>query len=273
MPQRGFTLVEILVVIAIVGLLSSIIFAITRGTNEQGRIAKGLYFSQHLQNSLGAYAVGIWRFDEGEGTTAYDYSGWDNDGTIYGATYTTDTPSGKGYALSFNGSSDYVNAGTNSIFDFTSEDFTLEAWVKPSSFPSGGRGIVTRGGWQSNGWKMMVTMWRQFQFYTFQTGTYQQTNTGVMPSWDAWYHVVVTRQSASVKIYVNGQDATDVADSHVDPTSCVRDLYVGSSTGGLEPFPGFIDEVRIYSRALTAAEIQQRYAESAHKYHFAQQNS
>jgi len=80
--KKAFTLVEILVVIAVVGLLGSIIFAITRGANEQGRIAKGLYFSQHLHNSLGSWAAGIWSFDEGSGTTANDISGWDNNGTL-----------------------------------------------------------------------------------------------------------------------------------------------------------------------------------------------
>ena len=50
-----------------------------------------------------------WKFDEGSGNTAHDSSGHGYDGTIYGATWTTDTPSGTGYALNFDGVNDYVN--------------------------------------------------------------------------------------------------------------------------------------------------------------------
>ena len=65
--QRGFTLMELLVIIAIFGLISSIVFVVSRSALDSARIARGLQFSQHLQNSFGAYAVGIWKFDEGGG--------------------------------------------------------------------------------------------------------------------------------------------------------------------------------------------------------------
>jgi len=50
-----------------------------------------------------------WKFDEGSGNTAHDSSFHNYDGAIYGATWTTDTPSGSGYALDFDGVNDYIN--------------------------------------------------------------------------------------------------------------------------------------------------------------------
>ena len=73
--------------------------------------------------------VGLWRFDEGSGTTAYDNSGTvpPNDGTVNGATY---EPSPMGQALSFDGD-DYVQLpASNTILD--TDTFTIEAWFKTS---------------------------------------------------------------------------------------------------------------------------------------------
>jgi len=50
-----------------------------------------------------------WKFDEGSGNTAHDSSLHGYDGTIYGASWTADTPSGSGYALNFDGVNDYIN--------------------------------------------------------------------------------------------------------------------------------------------------------------------
>jgi len=50
-----------------------------------------------------------YKFDEGSGSTLHDSSGHEYDGTIVGATWTTDTPSGSGYALDFDGVDDYVD--------------------------------------------------------------------------------------------------------------------------------------------------------------------
>lgn len=55
------------------------------------------------------YINAYWIFDTGSGNIAYDSSGHDYDGTIYGATWTTHTPSGSGYALDFDGANDYVD--------------------------------------------------------------------------------------------------------------------------------------------------------------------
>ncbi len=97
--KKAFTLIELLVVIAIVGLISSIVLVNLKGTREKARIAKALDFSHTIQHTLGAYAVGIWRFEE-IGDTALDSSGYGNHGTITGATHTNGI---LGSALSFDG--------------------------------------------------------------------------------------------------------------------------------------------------------------------------
>src|SRR3989344_4913080 len=135
--EKSFTLIELLVVIAIIGLLSSIVLVSMGGLQGKAKIVKTLQFSQSVSHALGAYAVGVWGFDEGEGsgTTALDGSGYGNNGTIVGAVYTDETPhkaigrgSGK-YALSFDGVDDSVSVPNSSSLNPTSQ-ITIEAWVK-----------------------------------------------------------------------------------------------------------------------------------------------
>ena len=128
MKQKSFTLIELLVVIAIIGLLASIVIVNLAGTRGKASIARGLQFSQSVHHALGSEAVGIWSFDEGSGATAYDASGYGNNGTLYNFAsphgWTTDTPSNTGYALSFDGVDDYV-----SLPSMKPQYFTISLWV------------------------------------------------------------------------------------------------------------------------------------------------
>ena len=109
MKYRAFTLLELLVVITIIGILASIVIVSMSGSTDSATIAKGKIYAQQIHALLGANALGVWNFDEGTGTVVKDLSGYNNHGVITGADWTEDTPIGQGYALSFNGSSDYVD--------------------------------------------------------------------------------------------------------------------------------------------------------------------
>jgi len=258
MSQKAFTLMELLVVIAVIGLLSSIIFAITRGADEQGRIAKGLQFGQHLQNSLGAFAVGIWSFDEGAGTTARDISGWGNNGTINGAAYTTDTASDMGYSLSFNGVDNYINAGNNTSLNITNA-ITLGIWVKPQSMPNNNK-VINKGDVELLHWDAV--------FEDISGKGFQWNLPGTNSSWwesrynisyGNWYHVVFTYDSSTQKMrsYINGTLTREGTVSGTITTN-TSTLIIAQDEGGGR-YNGLIDEVQIYDASLTLAQIQSQY--------------
>jgi prepilin-type N-terminal cleavage/methylation domain-containing protein len=255
--QRAFTLVEILVVITVIGLLSSIIFAITRGANEQGRIAKGLYFSQHLHNSLGSYAAGIWNLDEGAGTTANDTSGWGNDGTLVGspvwrcaATDDSYTPSGQGCSLEFNGSSDYVSI-SDGIFGMDG-DFTVELWLKPITSPGSYKRFFTLID-ETNNLQLTINNGQ----LSWRFGNVANRTTEVI-SIGNWSHFVFIRDTASGSnsMYINGVKTSDTV---TGPTANGNYSAIGGGYGDSYMFNGLIDEVRIYATALTAIQIQSQY--------------
>jgi len=86
------------------------------------------------------YVNGYWKFNEGNGNTAHDSSGRDYDGAVYGATWTTDTPSGSGYALDFDGVNDYIRldeyAQNNLGFNKT-DDLIFSFYFKTTSTNKG----------------------------------------------------------------------------------------------------------------------------------------
>jgi len=265
--KTAFTLVEILAVIAVIGLLSSIIFAITRGANEQGRIAKGLHFSQHLQNSLGAYAAGIWSFDEGAGSTANDISGWGNNGTLINSptwrcasTDISYTPSGQGCSLEFNGSTQYVNAGSGTSLAISSGGFTLETWIYPTKIDCST--TVTCAIWSDNGTSdggdIIAIKESGYLWYYTSQGSWNSLSSTTPVSLNSWSHLVFTWDGETKKIYINGEQK-----GSVNATSNMRGLlpvWIGRKAGSHAGyFQGLIDNTHIYNRSLTSTQIRSQY--------------
>lgn len=144
--KKGFTLLELLIVIAVIGLLSSVILVSYNGYTEKAKLANTLQWASGLSHSLFYEAVGVWSFNEGSGQTAQDESGKGNNGTL-GSTGGSDVndpvwrcattnsgyaPSGEGCSLEFDGADDFVFVANNENFRVVSA-ITITAWVKPDT--------------------------------------------------------------------------------------------------------------------------------------------
>jgi hypothetical protein len=194
-------------------------------------------------------------FNEGMGGTVADVSGNANNGTISNATWTT---AGKfGNALSFNGSNARVNINDANSIDLTA-GMTLEAWVRPSAI---------------NGWETIIMKERPGGLayslyggsptgppasYITRTGTSSDigaNGTATLPL-NTWSHLAATYDGTTIRLYVNGGlVSSQVAAGSIMVTS--NPLRIGGNTVfSSEYFAGRIDEVRIYNRALSVAEIQ-----------------
>lgn len=62
--RRAFTIIELLVVMAIIGLLASIVLVSTQGAKERGKVGKSMAFAGNIQRSLGAYLVASYDFNK-----------------------------------------------------------------------------------------------------------------------------------------------------------------------------------------------------------------
>jgi hypothetical protein len=197
-------------------------------------------------------------FNAGSGTTTVDSSGNNLTGTIHGATWTTGGEYGK--ALSFNGTNNYVDLGNPASLKATGS-MTWAAWVKATSTPSGDGNIIAKQN-ASSGWQLKTSAGTGPQTFGVavygSAGIVQRYSTTVR-ALNTWYHVagVYNATTRSLDIYVNGVLDDGVLSGTIPTTQKIPNVNVniGRRSNGVY-FPGIIDEVQIYNRALSAAEIQ-----------------
>jgi hypothetical protein len=244
MSKSGWSKKRAILAIAIIVILTGSSFGFWQMNNN----AQAAIVSPNPPSDL----VGWWRFDEGTGSVASDSSENENTGTISGATWVD----GKyGGALSFNGVNNYVNCGSASSLDLN-QAVTVEAWVNPASTNSY-QAIVDKG-WDA-AYTLMVTNVGTFRFQIRDaTGTYRANSPPLTVG--VWTHVVGTYNATtkSVKIYVNGVLQSS-AEAQGAILSTAYPLNIGKAAQYGPAFNGIIDEVRIYNRALSAAEIQTNF--------------
>jgi hypothetical protein len=199
--------------------------------------------------------VGWWRFDEGTGNLAKDNSGYGNDGTVYGATWVV----GKyGQALSFDGTNDYVLVKHNAMLN-AQGNFTIEAWIKTSLSSVGTIVSKYAGG---VGWHLAVTLEGKVLSWFYASASDYTTNMVSTKTVNdgAWHYIVIARTYGDkYRVYIDGDLDKSYNDNTVGEVSNTENVYLGTRPGLLQYFNGVIDEVRIYNRALSAAEIQENF--------------
>jgi glucose/arabinose dehydrogenase/chitodextrinase len=203
-------------------------------------------------NSTPAGLVAAYAFNEGTGTAVSDISGNGNNGTVNAATWST---AGKyGSALSFNGSSARVTINDAPSLRLTTS-MTLEAWVRPSSVSSAWRDVIYKG--NDNYYLMATTTTgsRPCLGAIFGASTYGEVFGTASLAVNSWSHIAGTYDGTIERLYLNGVQVASTAQTGNIITSA-NPLTIGSDPIYGQYFSGLIDDVRVYNRALTAAEIQ-----------------
>ena len=189
-------------------------------------------------------------FNEGAGASVGDVSDWGNNGTIGGATWTT---AGRfGNALRFDGVDDMVTIPDADSLDL-STGMTLEAWVRPNGM-TGYDSVIMKEGAAGLAYALygQISAGRP-TFYALLSRLRGISGPTALVN-NEWSHLTATFDGATLRLYVNGtQVAIDGRSGAVAPTSGA--LRIGGTILSSEFYKGDLDEVRIYSRALTPAEI------------------
>jgi glucose/arabinose dehydrogenase/chitodextrinase len=203
-----------------------------------------------FQSSGAPAPVAAYSFNEGTGTTVADASGTGNAGTIGSATWTTQ---GKyGNALVF-GSNQRVTVPDSASLHLTGA-MTLEAWVYPTTTPSGWRDIVYKG---NDNYYLMASsspLARPAVGGTFGGSATDLRGTSAIPA-NAWTHLAGTYNGSTIRLYVNGVQVASKAKTGALATS-TNALSIGGDSIYGQYFTGRIDEVRVYNSALSASQIQ-----------------
>ncbi|MBE2295870.1 MAG: hypothetical protein IAF00_13015 [Phycisphaerales bacterium] len=202
--------------------------------------------------STSAKLVAAYSFDDGSGNTVTDLSGQGNHGTLSGVRWSTRGKSGK--ALYFNGNS-WVTIKDSASLDL-STGMTLEAWIYPTSAMKGWRSVLLKE--QANGLVYALqanSNANQPSFGIRIDGIHQSLAGGPWLTRGQWAHLAATYDGTTQRFYVNGSEVAHRRISGFIETSNGVLRIGGNSIWG-EYFNGYIDEVRIYNRALSVGEIQ-----------------
>ena len=202
--------------------------------------------------------VAAYAFDEGAGASVTDSSGGGNHGVITNATWTI---AGRyGNALAFNGTNARVTINDSASLHLTT-GMTLEAWVSPVALPA--KNCST----PSCSWMDVIHKEPDSWYIEASSDLNQQPEAGgifvagkhivfgpaPLPT-NAWTHLALTYAAAMVRFHVNG--VLVAAGQETSPlTTSTAPLRIGGDSIFGQYFKGTIDEVRIYNRALTGAEI------------------
>jgi hypothetical protein len=207
--------------------------------------------------------VGYWTFDEGSSSVAYDYSGNNATGSWSGTQAGTNGYYSAGkvgsWAGYFNGSNDYVGVGSS--INPTSQ-FSLIAWVdlsSPSCGASAQCGFMGNANYQVFGLNFGMLSGNYLDLQTEVSGGASNLQASTAPlSVNSWTQVAATFNGSIGTLYVNG--AIVATGTLSAPVASTYSFTLGRTTqGGWIDFLGLIDDVRIYNRALSAAEISALY--------------
>ena len=204
--------------------------------------------------------VGYWKFDEGSGSYAYDSAG-SNTGTLTsGPTWTT---SGRvNSAALFDGVNDYINVPDSTSLNFSTGPFTAYGWFK-SKFQTGA-GFISKGAsFNSNaGWSMSYASSPQALYLLVGNGTaHIEYYTGLSDISD-WRMVGIMRDASNKIYYINNGVLTDTGSVLPGNVNSAVPLKLGKSDYNGATINGSIDEVKVFNRALSAAEVSEEYIQT-----------
>jgi hypothetical protein len=217
--------------------------------------------------TLSTGLVGYWPFDGAQTSwstnTTKDISGSGLTGTMVSLATTTAPVAGKiGQALYFNGSTSQISSSDAGLPSGSSAR-TISMWVYPKAFPNFVHFISYGTGSSGQAFAIETDLGaNSARLHVNKFGSFSGLSTGSL-TLNKWNHIVVTYNGSTVFFYINGQASGSAAFALSTTLGSLRLGKWISGGSGESPFNGYMDDVRIYNRALSASEVSQLYNQNA----------
>ena len=241
----------------------------SRSSNEgiSADTAGGVIASGAKQSSLSDGLVGYWKMDESSWTndcsttSVTDSSGNGNNGKSCPNAGGTQPTNGKyGNGGSFDGTDDYVGI-SNTV---NVPRVTISVWVYMTSYPSSKKLVTGFMDGLANGVydKDIYITASGYPFFYVYDGGGRTTSSGTSPlALNQWNHLVGTADGTNAYMFVNGVLVGSVAAGSTYSGYTVPNFFISGNipNQSWDYFSGSIDEVRLYNRALSPAEVSALY--------------
>jgi len=209
--------------------------------------------SQNLPSYVSSNSLERWYSFNGNANNASSSAG---NGVNTNATLTTDRYGSANSAYSFSNQG-YIQTPT--LGQISSTSLTMSCWVNPNTNQSGYQGVVSNQQSNSSGFLFQLAGNKPAVTVSSGSGYYNLYNNSVLGS--GWTHIVQVIRPDSMELYIDGikTGSTTLNSYALHNTSA---LYIGARRFGsntYEYYSGSIDDVGIWSRALTVQEIQDLY--------------
>jgi methionine-rich copper-binding protein CopC len=167
------------------------------------------------------------------------------------------------FALSFDGVNDIVQVANNATLNIAKK-FTIEFWLKTAQPTQNWGRILEKGMWDEYSVSFYGTKAKMCAClvapvpgsYARMTVTHGPSTTALAAN--AWYHVAMTYDGATAKLFINGKEEFSKALASVTPRSLTKALIIGAARQNdtIEyPFKGVLDEIRLWNVARTGTQI------------------
>jgi glucose/arabinose dehydrogenase len=194
--------------------------------------------------------VAWWRFDDGSGTLASDATGFGRTGTLTAPLAQWETSGQVDGALRFTGElNQSVTIPDHPSLNPTA-GITIASWVRPLDW-AGNRRVLQKG--DGDNQYRLLAEGGELVWEIFGVGRLEVA----LPPANQWFHLAATYNGTQMRIYVNGSPVGVLAATGAIPVS-TDPIYLGTKTPGSiagDHFNGSLDDLRLYNRSLSGAEI------------------
>lgn len=216
--------------------------------------------------ALQSNIVGRWQLNGGGGSAAVDSSGYNNNGTITGATYSTDVPMisriknvDKKTSLYFDGTAgSYLTVPDSAALSVTT-DFTISGYVKPYVLSTDNR-IFSRGSSATGNFGFGYNQLGQLKYTNYNVADVLDTGGKKLIS-GRWNHIAITKTGTSYTFYIDGVKNSVITDASA-PTDTAVQFFLGARGAADQSITGKLKDVRIFNVALTPTQISDLFYKS-----------
>lgn len=203
--------------------------------------------------------VAAWPLDEASGTRTVDSASGLWNGTLQGGAGRARGPAGSAAAVDLDGVDDLIEVGG---LDVSGTAMTITAWIQADDFGVRDARIVSKASGvmeQDHHWMLSTvgsgadTLLRLRLRTGGATRTLRASSGALVPG--RWHFVAATYDGAAARLYLDGLPVGSMAQSGPIATSPAVPVAIGNQPQGGRPFDGRVDDVRIYSRALSPTEL------------------